>query len=51
MPSPNYAQNKSHIYKWRANHLEKSREINRKSKARHDAWKKITKIYLHILLE
>ncbi len=29
MPSPSYAQNKSHIYKWRQSNTDKYRAINR----------------------
>ncbi len=50
MPLP-YSQNKQHIYKWRQSNLDKVKEINRKSKARHDAWKKIQMVFLSILLE
>lgn len=51
MPSPSYKQNKIHIYKYRETHLEKVREITRRSKRRHDAWKKIQKEFLNILLD
>lgn len=51
MPSPNYSQNKSHIYKWRETHLEQNREVNRRAKSKYDAWKKITKIYFQILID
>lgn len=50
MPSPSYAQNKKHIQKWRLANIDKYREINRKSKQKRDAWKKIQKEFLHILL-
>jgi hypothetical protein len=46
-----YSKNKKHIYKYRLTHLEKVREINRLSKRRRDAWKKIQKEFLQILLD
>lgn len=48
--APTYQQNKAHIYKWRANNLERNREIVRISKRKYDAWKKITKVFLAILI-
>lgn len=48
---PTYAQNKLHIYKWRAKNIDRSREINRKSKAKADNWTKVKHIYLAILRE
>jgi hypothetical protein len=48
---PTYSQNKVHIYKYRANHLDKVRLIGRNSKRRYDAWKKIQKEFLRILLD
>lgn len=50
MPSPTYQQNKAHIYKWRAKNAERNREIVRTSKQRYDAWKKISKVFLFILI-
>ena len=50
MPSPTYAQNKVHIYKWKAKNVERNRELNCLAKQRFDCWKKIQKIYLNILL-
>ena len=50
MPLP-YEQNKVYIYKWRTNNLDKSRAIIRKSKAKRDAWLKVSKLYMAILLE
>ena len=41
-----YEQNKIHIYKWRANNIEKYRAIG----TNHKRWKTIQKIYLAILL-
>ena len=46
-----YKQNKVHIYKYRETHLDKVREIDRLSKRRQYAWKKIQKEYLNILLD
>jgi hypothetical protein len=48
---PTYEQNKPHIYKYIANNKEKVRGINRKNKAKYDAWKKIQKIYNSILID
>jgi len=45
-----YQLNKVHIYNWREKNLDHNRLINRKSKRKYDAWKKIKKIYLNILL-
>ena len=45
-----YARNKENIYSWRANNPEQNRLINRLSKRRCDAWKRIQLIYLNILL-
>ena len=46
-----YKQNKVHIYKYRVNNLDKVREIDRLSKRRQYAWKKIQKEFLNILLD
>ena len=46
-----YAKNKVHIYKYRITHREQFLEMNRISKRRYDAWKRIQKIYLNILLD
>jgi hypothetical protein len=46
-----YEQNKVHIYKYRVNNLDKVREIDRLSKRRRYAWKKIQREYLNILLD
>lgn len=48
---PTYAQNKEHIYKWRQNHIEQSREINRKSNQKYRNWKKIQKVFFDILID
>ena len=46
-----YAKNKEHIYRWVDNNREHYREVVRRSKAKHDAWKKVQKVYLSILLD
>ena len=46
-----YSQNKVHIYKYRVNNLDKVREIDRLSKKRKYAWKKVSKEFLNILLD
>ena len=51
MPSPNYFQNKKHIYKWRESHMDRSREINKLFKRRYDCWKKNQKEFLLILID
>lgn len=51
MPSPSYAQNKKHFYKWRENHIEKSREYNRKYIFRKRFFEREAKIFLNILLD
>ncbi len=48
---PTYIQNKVHIYKYRATHLDKVRLISRNSKRRYDNWKKIQREFLRILLD
>lgn len=47
---PTYKQNKKSIYKYRENNPEKVREICRRYKRKYDAWKKIQKEFLRILL-
>ncbi len=47
---PTYEQNKIHIYKWRQSNLQRTREINKLSKRKYDTWKKISKVFLNILL-
>jgi len=47
---PTYGQNKIHIYKYRLNHIDKVREINKLSKRKRDCWKKITREFNRILL-
>ena len=46
-----YAKNKVHIYKYKETHLDKCREIDRLSKRRKYAWKKVSKEFLNILLD
>ena len=36
MPSPSYAQNKVHIYKWKAKNVERNRDLNYLAKQRFD---------------
>lgn len=48
---PTYEQNKNSIYRYRLKHVDKVREIDRKSKKRKYDWKKIQTIYLKILLD
>lgn len=48
--SPTYQQNKQHIYLWRQKNKLQYREICRRSKQKSDAWKKIQKEFLRILL-
>ena len=50
MGSPTYAQNKKFIYNYRLKNMDKIREITKIQKRRYDAWKKIQKVYLGILL-
>jgi hypothetical protein len=50
MPSPSYAQNKTHIYKWREANADKNRELCRKSSQKYRNWKKVQKEFLSILL-
>jgi hypothetical protein len=46
-----YQKNKAHIYKYRVKNYARVLEINRKSKQKHDMWKKIQKVFFNILLE
>jgi len=50
MGSPTYAQNKKFIMNWRLKNKDRNREITKISKRKYDAWKKIQKVYLGILL-
>ncbi len=45
-----YEKNKKHILKWRLANIDKFREINKKSKRKRDAWKRIQKEFFQILL-
>ena len=45
-----YNINKRHIYKWRENNMERSREINKLSMRRTYVWRNISKQFLNILL-
>jgi hypothetical protein len=47
---PTYKQNKEHIYKWRANNMDKIREIDNRRKKRAYYWKKIRLEFLQILI-
>jgi hypothetical protein len=51
MTSPSYETNKIHIYKYRKNNLDNVRAINRKSQKKYEAWKKIQREFLRILLD
>ena len=46
-----YAVNKKSIYNWREKNIERSREIMRRYKRRKNAWLKISKEFLQILIE
>lgn len=48
---PTYEQNKKHIYNYRLNNLDKWRHADRVRKNRQYAWKKISIVFLNILLE
>jgi hypothetical protein len=50
MSPPSYKQNKKHIYLWRESNKEQYNQICRKSKQKYDAWKKVQKEFLNILL-
>ena len=47
---PTYEQNKASIYRYRLNHLEKYRAMDRRNKNKAYGWQKIQKLYLKILL-
>ena len=51
MSPPTYAQNKKSIYKYRETHLDRTREIQRIYKRRKDAWLKVRKEFLGILID
>lgn len=46
-----YQQNKKHTDNWIKNNRERYRELVRNRVAKYDAWKRIQKIYLNILLD
>lgn len=46
-----YSQNKKHTDKWIANNPDRYREICRIKQRKYDEWKRVSKMYLHILLE
>jgi hypothetical protein len=46
-----YEYNKPYFYKWRVEHPEKNRELNKNYQRRHVCWKRAQKIFLNILLE
>lgn len=48
--SPTYAQNKRFAENWKRNNINRYREIVKVAKRKYDAWKKIQKVYLGILL-
>lgn len=50
MPLP-YAKNKKHIDKWVANNRDRYNELCRIKQRKYDEWKRVSKIYLNILLE
>ena len=54
MPSPSYAQNKEHIYKWRAEnreiHNESTSRSMRKYRLKLKTWKEIKFEFLNILI-
>ncbi len=47
---PTYAQNKASIYRYRLNHIEQYRAIDRRSKQKFRNWNKIRIMFLKILL-
>jgi hypothetical protein len=49
-PEKYYQCNKPHIYKWVEENHERYNEIQRKSQAKYEAWKRISKIYRNILI-
>jgi hypothetical protein len=46
-----YIKNKKYIYKWVENNKEKNRKYNALFNRKKYNWKKISKIYLNILLD
>ena len=49
-PEKYYQSNKPHIYKWVEQNYERYNEIQRKSQAKYESWKRISKIYRNILI-
>jgi hypothetical protein len=45
-----YLQNKKSVYNWVAKNKSKNRAINSKAVDKYQNWKKIQKVFLHILL-
>ena len=50
MKSPAYEKNKQYRDKWNSRNIDKVREICRRNQRKYDAWKRIQKIFLLILL-
>jgi hypothetical protein len=50
MPSPTYAQNKKHYYKWMEKNLEKKKACDKRHQIKRGEWMKIQRMYLRILL-
>lgn len=46
-----YEKNKKFIYKWRETHAESYKELNKKHQRKYQAWIKIKKEFLNILLD
>jgi hypothetical protein len=46
-----YSQNKIHIYNWRENNPDHYKLVKKLWKRKNDAWIRIQKIYLNILLD
>jgi hypothetical protein len=46
-----YTQNKKSIYKYRETHIDKTREIQKMYKRKKDAWLKVRKEFLNILVD
>jgi len=50
MPSPTYAQNKTHIMKWREKNIEKHLNVCRESMRKLRLWRKVKIEFLCILI-
>jgi hypothetical protein len=46
-----YSQHKKHIYTWREKNPDHYKVVNKLWQRKYDAWKRIQKIYLNILLD